>query len=1660
MSIIDEMKKQLVGNKSIPKKTNTPIDTITAMKKQILGDNFVARTTVIPEINSVDKQNIKYATNPNLKMWDDSLAKNKKQYEQEKTLYNKYTDSSLYSPSKNTTQGMYKGYLPVKQQPVEKSKFMKEYEKIQDLKNKYDLNIDDNGKIELNDSQIKEKVAIYNATSMDMTVKEDLAATYTPDTLLKLENEMDYDSSTQARTFINRIKKGELFDKENVILWDDLDRELADTNMNDYWKNKVTQEAKQFQVETFVKESPIETNLMLAIDSSVGAIDRGYYNSKIGNDVGVMVHQGKLKEADEYITKHPMKKGMYEKWNEKGIDITKLETNDDFLSPSQRSGMDSAVSGAFGLGGQVGAQMNNPITALTTLTGAIIGGTAGLLSTAGPGLIPGMVSGAKLGLRIGNAYGGAAVETGFSYIELRERGIDADMARNTSSGVGVVNGVLEYAQFGNVLDFIGKASVDLGAKQIAKAYVKDVITNTIQEIAQQGVTIAGRNIASAASDLPTDDWDVILDELIETGKSSLITFALFNLPGTTVNTSSYIANVSRNKQGQLVYDEKRKNAYIAEIYESLEKAKNINQVTGKIGIIEASMNGVELSEKDKQAINAIMLAKQIEFIQKDVVKQEKATPVRTETVSQPQEVTQQPVEQVTQQSTQSEPHTIYTDIDNRINALIDTMTEIKKPIAAQNEFIYNEVTQLRNQRIAIEERLSEELKEQRNTAALNLSEEERITKVKELEKQVKATNTIPEAKQTEADKIKTVDKVEQIDTITKAIEKDKPIKVLSNKQYVEANRKILYNNAQFIIDTINNTAQYKNAQMEIVTELTDEQLQVENLGKIFGKQVIFTKGMQTAGMVLPQNSKLLFVDINANPGIITSKNENATMIYVVGHELFHSLKASDPKTYNEFIKYIKTEINTEQVLDFMKKYDPTDSQGLMEGLKIDGKFDINLIKDNGSQYTEQDKVLSIISEEMVSHEFGRILTDKQYMTDLRTKNPGIFKLIVDSIRKLFKSLEGSIFDSSLTQLQVENIRQRFENNIVEIEEKLAKEEAKNTKETTPQKETTPIKKLMKWSATENKWVEDIKQENKPTLPTKVRPTISKSSQEQVTPTKVKQTLPKKEVKPATPKKEAIIDATVTVHKMELDDRFNFVEKTVARYNNETGAYNKNIMLETALKAYKNYKKDGGTKSNEILDTAIKNKSTLKTKQLPNAVNKVIADSKGNLLKPGQIKKFGKSKALNIIGNLVNTYHTMKFAAPQFNIFNPAKDSHYKFQENDVMYATDSQIMSGSYANQNYLPADTEKLTSVSDVEYWLDMTLGSGSDASEIDGYTYDFVKSINYNNTYYLKIKDKNTYKNFEFVSDEDLFKNIREKTASFVKELQHKFQYEGYLDIQNPNIVEGYGHQWNNIRQKVDIEEIKKYDSLPVDIKKELHDLALISAGNYFNSLDETDFITPPTNQSEYFYEHASDLLRGTNIRNDEIVFIIAKDGFKPDKILRTFTKTQSTNDIVKETIKENTKKIEKYVSKTHVTVTKKNYIEILRKAGGQDGIIINDIIDYGGVTYTSDPATVYAIFSSNQFKSIDNLNPTDDLDTRYLPNSIDGTKQTKTSQTIANTGYFSELITAYENDYNLAKYKTKSHGKSKQEALEYMKAQGDDLFDNYMFKEKTDSFNIYIA
>lgn len=272
-------------------------------------------------------------------------------------------------------------------------------------------------------------------------------------------------------------------------------------------------------------------------DLTVNSFQRGRNNAKLGVELNDQMN-GKDSEAQKYLDR----------------------LNSEQYNFMPEGALERAVSGGIEQLGQMFANLTDPNTLATALATA---GTAYAASQlAGGAILPDEIvslpAAAVAGLQAGTANQNRMVEAGLAYQEMIENGISEDTAKKIANYVGLANAALEFVQLDElvkafrVLGKSGASSTVLQklAKELAERGV-DVVKETAQEVAQEGVTIAG---AQLANKMETGNYaygaDEVIDRLRETAESSALAFAGMNVPAAAYNVISGRGRGSSTNQGK------------------------------------------------------------------------------------------------------------------------------------------------------------------------------------------------------------------------------------------------------------------------------------------------------------------------------------------------------------------------------------------------------------------------------------------------------------------------------------------------------------------------------------------------------------------------------------------------------------------------------------------------------------------------------------------------------------------------------------------------------------------------------------------------------------------------------------------------------------------------------------------------------------------------------------------------------------------------------------------------------------------------------------------------------------------------------------------------------------------------------------------------------
>ena len=262
-------------------------------------------------------------------------------------------------------------------------------------------------------------------------------------------------------------------------------------------------------------------------DITLNSIRQGFYNSEYG------------KESYKDMMGWDSEKQKYE-------DI--LAGEDYQFTPG--NAFEEAISGAATLFGQQINQWSDPRSLGAAGAGVA---TALALGNATPlAVLPEeviTVPGAAIaGIKTGSTISNFEIEAGLAYNEMLENGVSPETAKKVALGVGGANAALEMLQLDELTksfkilknnpateaaaDSLGKRLLDMGI-DITKSVGKE----TAQEVAQEGVTIHG---VQKATEKDTGEkaytGEEVAGRLLDTAKSSALSFGVMNVPHATVGT--------------------------------------------------------------------------------------------------------------------------------------------------------------------------------------------------------------------------------------------------------------------------------------------------------------------------------------------------------------------------------------------------------------------------------------------------------------------------------------------------------------------------------------------------------------------------------------------------------------------------------------------------------------------------------------------------------------------------------------------------------------------------------------------------------------------------------------------------------------------------------------------------------------------------------------------------------------------------------------------------------------------------------------------------------------------------------------------------------------------------------------------------------------------
>ena len=342
------------------------------------------------------------------------------------------------------------------------------------------------------------------------------------------------------------------------------------------------------------------------------------------------------------------------------------------------------------------------------------------------------------------------------------------------------------------------------------------------------------------------------------------------------------------------------------------------------------------------------------------------------------------------------------------------------------------------------------------------------------------------------------------------------------------------------------------------------------------------------------------------------------------------------------------------------------------------------------------------------------------------------------------------------------------------------------------------------------------------------------------------------------------------------------------------------------------------------------------------------------------------------GGLQIVYHGTKWAG--FTVFDAREsgNGNYRFGNEVVNFFTDSDEMAGSYTSRNRKEQKYFKTFDNMTIERANELLSDYGEKTGDptirlVKGKDLK-IKREGYNPDYlYIEYDDGNSvlsrdgYKsmtqavNEGFVETQLAFGEDGETELFLFLEKEIGDVYEGYLNIENPYVVDAKGRFWNDI---VDPELEEKYIKKGSEVveKYENKEINKNTTTNLMKDLENIGL------KVELIDENSD----GFVVMFEESSVLMFKNG-------ETFSGQTLTN--LQKVIKQRA-----YETKT----TNQFVFRALNKAAkgeNYDGVIIKNVIDYGDYRDNMQPHNIYiSTKSPSQFKLKDNKTPTGDPDIRF--------------------------------------------------------------------------------
>ncbi|MBQ2941622.1 MAG: hypothetical protein IJD97_05230 [Clostridia bacterium] len=344
-----------------------------------------------------------------------------------------------------------------------------------------------------------------------------------PDEVIAYHRDKAYERKNKAQQKANSQNRKTSYSPQNEGAWlKDMAEGKAKKDKQEYYTSlasKYQKEALEYQdilesrgvAEKYLRDATLK-------DVTVNSFKRGYNTRNLGRES----YKDMSGQRNSYAYYDELLKGDDYNFEPENLIEKTVSNVSEFLGGQFHQWTDTEAVGA-GLGaasaailaGQAGPQVALPEEVITA---------------------PSAYVAANMAFQAKSAF---EVEAGLAYREMVENGISPETARGIALGVGGINGALEALQISDLV----KSFKILDASDVTKPFVKklykwmaerfgNAVAETVEEVAQEGATIAGVNLGGAIDKgEAVYGWKEIGKRLKDTATSSFSGYALLGSAG-------------------------------------------------------------------------------------------------------------------------------------------------------------------------------------------------------------------------------------------------------------------------------------------------------------------------------------------------------------------------------------------------------------------------------------------------------------------------------------------------------------------------------------------------------------------------------------------------------------------------------------------------------------------------------------------------------------------------------------------------------------------------------------------------------------------------------------------------------------------------------------------------------------------------------------------------------------------------------------------------------------------------------------------------------------------------------------------------------------------------------------------------------------------------